>query len=38
MKLYEVWEGDLYLGIFYEDEYLMLCEGNSWIHGVCVSD
>jgi len=38
MKRYEAWEGDLYLGIFWEDEVNFLDEGNPYIRACCISD
>ena len=31
MRYYEVWEGDLYLGIYDQYDAQFLAEGNPWI-------
>lgn len=36
MRYYEVWQGDLYLGIFGQDELWML-EGERWITVIDIS-
>lgn len=38
MKLYEVWEGDLYWGIFWEDEVNVMLEENPCLHVTCIDD
>ena len=38
MKRYEVWEGDLYLGIFWEDEVRMMLEAGEPITIHCIDD
>lgn len=38
MRYYEVWEGDLYLGIYDECDALFLAEGNPYITMICISD